>query len=151
MNVPLAVEIAAAIARRWEGCYLSPYLCPAGVPTIGYGTTYYDDGKMVTLLDGPITQSRANNLLIHTLKNDHAYQVAALCPGADTPERLAALIDFAYNVGNGALARSNLRKKVNAGLWADVPHELAKWVKGGGKVLPGLVKRREAEAALIQM
>jgi lysozyme len=150
MNVGLAVELAVALCKRWEGCYLSPYLCPAGVPTIGYGTTYYPDGSKVALTDNPITKKLAEVLLIGTLQRDHLNQVINLCPGIDTPERLAAIIDFAYNCGNTALKNSNLRRKINAGQWDDVPVELKKWVRGGGKVLKGLTLRREAEASLTQ-
>jgi lysozyme len=72
-----------------------------------------------------------------------------LCPGIDTPGRLAALTDFCFNLGAGNLRASTLRKRVNAGRWEDVPAELRRWNRGSGKILPGLVKRREAEAALV--
>lgn len=143
-----AVAVAAALARRFEGFYSSPYLCPAGVPTIGYGATYYEDGSHVTLNDPPISRERADALLVWMVRTRYLPDVARLCPGADTPERLAALIDFAFNLGAGRLSASTLRRRVNKGRWEDVPVELRKWVKGGGRVLAGLVKRREAEAAL---
>jgi lysozyme len=145
----LAVGVAAALARRFEGCYLRPYLCPAGVPTIGYGATYYLDGKWVTLSDPPITRATAEVMLLDMVRRIYLPAVLKLCPGVDTPERLAALIDFAFNLGAGNLHVSTLRKRVNAGRWADVPVELRKWNRGGGKVLHGLVLRREAEVALI--
>ena len=147
--IELAVAVAAALARRFEGLYLTPYLCPAGVPTIGYGATYYEDGTSVTLSDPSITRERAEALLIWMVRTRYLPAVLKLCPGADTPERLAALIDFAFNLGAGNLKASTLRKRVNAGAWAEVPAELRKWVRGGGKVLRGLVVRRDAEAALI--
>lgn len=75
--------------------------------------------------------------------------VVRLCPGIDDANRLAALIDFTFNLGAGNLSASTLRKRVNAGRWADVPAELRKWNKAGGRVLRGLVIRREAEAALV--
>ena len=59
-----SVQVAAALARRFEGLYLTPYLCPAGVPTIGYGATYYEDGTRVTLHDPKITRARAEALLL---------------------------------------------------------------------------------------
>lgn len=144
-----ALEIAAALARRFEGLYLCPYLCPAGVPTIGYGATYYEDGTRVTLNDSPITRERAEALLLHMVRTVYLPAVAGLCPGADSPERIAALIDFAFNLGSGNLKASTLRRKVNAGAWGDVPAELMKWNKAGGRVLAGLTKRRMAEAGLI--
>jgi lysozyme len=72
-----------------------------------------------------------------------------LCPKIDTPERAAALIDFAFNLGLGRLKSSTLRKRVNSGQWGLVPRELKKWNMGGGKVLRGLTLRREAECRLI--
>lgn len=144
-----AIEIAAALARRFEGCYLRPYLCPAGVPTIGYGATYYEDGTRVTLFDAPITRERAESLLLWMVRTRYLPVVLRLCPGIDSPERLAAIIDFTFNLGAGNLQASTLRRRINAGRWDDVPGELRKWIKGGGRVLAGLVKRREAEMALI--
>lgn len=144
-----AVDVAAALARRFEGLYRSPYLCPAGVPTIGYGATYYEDGTHVTLHDAPITSTRAESLLLWMVRTVYLPSVLRLCPGADTAERLAALIDFAFNLGAGNLKASTLRKRVNAGDWSAVPGELRKWNKAGGKVLNGLSVRREAEASLI--
>lgn len=149
MNIDLAIEVAAALARRFEGCYLSPYLCPAGVPTIGYGATYYEDGTRVTLHDAPITRERAEALLLWMVRTRYLPAVMKLCPGADTPERLAALIDFTFNLGDGNLRASTLRRRANAGEWGDVPAQLAKWNKAGGRVLRGLTLRRAAEAALI--
>jgi lysozyme len=145
----LAVQVAAALARRFEGVYLTPYLCPAGVPTLGYGATYYENGVRVTLLDPAITRERAEALLLWLVRTVYLPAVLRLCPGVDTPGRLAALIDFAFNLGTGNLAASTLRKRVNAGRWGEVPAEFRKWNRGGGRVLRGLVLRREAEAALI--
>ncbi|MDW3682923.1 lysozyme [Cupriavidus sp. CV2] len=145
----LAVDVAAALARRFEGLYLCPYLCPAGVPTIGYGATRYLDGRAVTLNDPPITREVAEAMLLEQVRTIYLPAVLKLCPGVDTPERLAALIDFAFNLGAGNLRASTLRKRVNAGRWSDVPAEFRKWVRGGGRVLRGLVLRREAEADLI--
>lgn len=149
MEIDRAVQVAAALARRFEGLYLTPYLCPAGVPTIGYGATYYEDGAPVTLRDAPITRERAEALLLWMVRTRYLPDVLRLCPGVDTPERLAALIDFTFNLGAGNLRASTLRRRVNAGQWAEVPTELRKWVRGGGRVLAGLVKRREAEISLV--
>lgn len=145
----LAVEVAAALCRRFEGCRLRPYLCPAGVPTIGYGSTRYLDGRAVLLTDPPITRAQAERLLLVTVRRSYLPAVLTLCPGVTDARRLAALIDFTYNLGSGNLRASTLRRKVNAGDWAAAPAELRKWVRGGGRVLPGLVARREAEAALV--
>jgi lysozyme len=143
------VTIAAALCRRFEGLYLRPYLCPAGVPTIGYGATFYEDGTRVTLRDAAITRERAEALLLWHVRRVYLPAVQRLCPGATEPGLLAALIDFAFNLGAGRLQSSTLRRKVNAGELQAVPAELRKWVLAGGRVLRGLVLRREAEIALI--
>lgn len=148
-NTALAVEVAAALARRFEGCRLRPYLCPAGVPTIGYGATRYPGGLAVCLTDPPITKQIADDMLLHSVRTVYLPAVARLCPGIDTANRLAAIIDFTFNLGAGSLKASTLRRRINAGRWNDVPKELRKWNTGGGKVLRGLAIRREAEAALI--
>lgn len=149
MSLDLAVTTAAALARRFEGLYLTPYLCPAGVPTIGYGATYYEDGSYVRLTDPSITKERAEAMLLWMVRTKYLPAVLRLCPAVDSPERLAAIVDFAFNLGAGQLKNSTLRKRVNEQKWSDVPTELRKWTKAGGKVLRGLAIRREAEIALI--
>ena len=146
---PLA--IVASLCRLFEGVYLRPYLCPAGIPTIGIGSTHYEDGRRVTLADPPITRERAEELLMWELQKECVPRVLKLCatlPGWG-PGAMAAILDFTYNLGSGNLASSTLRKRILAGDKEGAKAELMKWVKGGGKVLPGLVRRRGAEAALI--
>jgi len=146
-----AIDIAAALARRFEGLYLTPYLCPAGVPTIGYGATYYENGVRVSLKDGAITRERAEALLLWMIQTVYLPAVVKLCPGIEkeSAPRIAAIIDWTFNLGSGNLRISNLRRRVIAGDWESVPAEIRKWNKAGGKVLRGLVIRREAEAVLI--
>lgn len=145
------IDIAAALARRFEGLYLTPYLCPAGVPTIGYGATYYEDGTPVTLRDSQITKERAEVLLLWMVRKVYLPAVIKLCPGVvnEKPGRVAALIDWTFNLGAGMLRSSTLRKKVNAGDWDAVPSEIRKWNKAGGRVLRGLTIRREAEIQVL--
>jgi len=149
MNIDLAIEVAQALIRRWEGCYLRPYLCPAGIPTIGYGATYYEDGTRVALTDDPISKGRAEALLVWMVKTKYLPPVLKLCPGIDNPDRLAAIIDFTFNLGATNLKVSTLRKRINKGEWEKVPKELRKWVWAGGKKLKGLMRRREAEIKLL--
>lgn len=144
------IKLAAALCRRFEGLSLKPYLCPAGVWTIGYGSTLHADGRKVARADAPITHAQADALLMLTLRRDYLPQTLALCPTADTPGRLAALVDFAYNCGVGNLRNSTLRRVVNARRWGDAPAQLARWDRGGGKVLRGLTLRRHAESAMIR-
>lgn len=145
----LAVEVAAALARRFEGFAAHPYLCPAGVPTIGYGATYYEDGRAVKLTDPAITRERAEALLAWQVRTVYLPAVLRLCPNVDTPDRLAALIDFAFNLGSRQLEGSTLRRKVNAGDWPAARVQIMRWTRGGGRVLKGLERRREAERALM--
>ena len=147
--IELAILVALALMRQFEGLYLTPYLCSAGTPTIGYGATYYEDGTRVTLFDAAITKERAEALLIWMVRTVYLPQVMRLCPGIDNPNRLAALIDFTFNLGGNALKNSSLRRRVNAGMWDGVPGELRKWVMAAGRRLRGLCLRREAEVALI--
>lgn len=146
-----ALTITLALIRRFEGLFLVPYLCPAGVPTIGYGATYYEDGTRVTLLDAPITRERAEALLLWHVKTVYLPAVLRWCPAVihETPGRVAALIDWTFNLGSGNLRASTLRRRVNSADWEAVPGEVLKWNKAGGRVLKGLTTRRRAEVALI--
>ena len=148
--IDLALEIAQRLIRRFEGCILSPYLCPAGVATIGYGSTRYEDGSSVSLTDAPITRARAEQMMLRSVLTEYLPAVRKLCPDIDSPDRLAAIIDFTYNLGASRLRASTLRRRINAGEWEAVPAELNKWVYAGGRPLNGLRLRRQAEAALIQ-
>jgi lysozyme len=142
------IELAAELCRRFEGFRPHPYLCPAGIPTIGYGATYYLDGRMVKLGDPPISQATADKLLVAMLERVYAPATRRLCPGADGPH-LAALTDFAFNLGCSRLAGSTLRRVYNAGDLARARVEIQKWDRAGGERLAGLSARRAAEAALL--
>jgi lysozyme len=144
-----AALTAVALARRFEGLYLTPYLCPAGVPTLGYGATYYEDGTRVQLSDPTITKERAEALLLWMVRAVYLPAVLRLCPTLDSPQRLAAIVDWTFNLGTGNLKASTLRKRILARDWDAVPAELRKWNKGGGRVLRGLTLRREAEASML--
>lgn len=140
-----AIAVASILARRFEGFRSSPYLCPAGVPTIGYGFTHYADGTIVTLNDPPMTRGEAQTLLEFLVRTQYLPATIRLCPNIDSPERLGAITDFVFNLGAGSLRASTLRRKILASDWEAVPAELRKWTRGGGRVLRGLVLRREAE------
>lgn len=147
--IPEAEEIAARLAARFEGFCETPYLCPAGVPTIGFGFTHYEDGTPVTLNDAPMDRDRAELLLKWLIRAQYMPAVMALCPNIDTTERLGAITDFAFNLGAGSLRASTLRRQINAGAWALVPAQLRRWNRAAGRVLRGLVARREAEIQYI--
>ena len=149
MDVTEALRLVMALCIRFEGVYLRPYLCPAGVPTIGVGSTRYLDGRRVRMDDPPISREHALILLRHKLLTEFMPGVRRLCGAVDDPGRLAALTDLAYNIGLGNLKASTLRRVVLAGQWDKAPAQFRRWNKGGGRVLLGLVKRREAEVALL--
>lgn len=150
------IGAAVELCKRFEGFSSKPYRCPADVPTIGYGSTYYADGRKVTLQDPPITQAQAERLLLLELRRTYLPGVRRICPTlyvralleADA-RRLCAIVDFAYNLGVGALQTSTLARALRAEDWEWASRELMRWVRGGGRVLPGLVRRRAAESALM--
>jgi lysozyme len=146
-------ENAVELCRRFEGFHKKgldglayPYICPAGVWTIGYGTTRFPDGSRVTKDTQPITEARATEYLEHEL-NIAIYFALTLSPIlAQSNERLGAIASFIYNLVPSAYKRSTLRRRVNEGNWEEAKKEILKWVYGGGKRLPGLVLRRQQEA-----
>lgn len=130
------------LIKRFEGCHLMPYICPAGVWTCGWGSTGYD-----VFPGRPWTQEYADMRLEQDALK-FARGTAILCPNLDGIA-LCAIADFAYNLGLGRLQASTLRRRLNEGDMEAAKRELAKWVNGGGRKLPGLVTRRAAEAALL--
>lgn len=138
-----------SLIRNAEGFSAKPYNCPAGVPTIGFGSTRYADGRSVALSDPAITIAQANEILYATLGQYEAavnrYVTVPLTQG-----QFDALVDFAYNAGAQSLRTSTLLRRLNAGDYTGAAGEFSKWVFGGGKPLPGLVKRRAFESALFR-
>jgi len=145
-----AIEVAAALCRPFEGLRLQPYICPAGYPTIGYGTVWKPDGSKVTMEHAPISKETAEEWLVHELRHNYLAGVLKASPGLlARPRALGAMTDFAYNLGVARYRASTLRKRVDDGDWEDAKAQLMLWTRGGGRVLPGLVRRRAAEAALL--
>jgi lysozyme len=144
------LDIAASLCKQFEGYRGKPYLCPAGVPTIGYGSTYYADGRKVTLNDPLMAEPEASALLLQELHHTYLPGVLRNCPTLLTNEKKCnAIVDFAYNLGTGRLQTSTLKRKINAQDWDGAKEQLLLWTKGGGRVLPGLLKRRNAECRLL--
>lgn len=140
------------LCKQFEGFKSKPYICPAGVPTIGFGATTYLDGKPVTMADPPISREAAEELLEASIRRIYLPGVLRLCPSlVAAPGALNAAVDFAFNLGVGRLQTSTLRRRFNAQDWHGAAEQLRKWVRGGGRVLPGLVRRREAEIALLPL
>lgn len=146
--------MAAELCRHFEGFSSKPYICPAGYPTIGYGTVYKPDGTKVTMQDAPISKETAEEWLLHELRNNYMAGVLRASPGlAAFPNALAAITDFAYNFGVGRYRGSTLRRKINDQDWDESAEQLMRWVNGTVqgvfKPLPGLIRRRKAEVALL--
>ncbi|MCX8519976.1 MAG: lysozyme [Rhodoferax sp.] len=145
-------KTAIELAKRFEGFHrvpkadpgrAHPYICPAGYWTIGYG-------HLCAPTHPPITKNEAEVYLAHDLQTALAATLR-YCPvlATESEGRLAAIVDFTFNLGAGRLQTSTLRRRINQRDWAAVATELRRWIYGGGKMLPGLVARRKAECALL--
>ena len=145
-------QAAVDLAKRFEGFHrvpksdpgrAHPYVCPAGFWTIGYGHLCDPTHPPISVAEGEAYLARD---LVTALDATLRY-----CPVLATePEgRLAAIVDFTFNLGAGRLQASTLRRRINQRDWSGTSQELSRWVYGGGKVLPGLVLRREAESTLL--
>ena len=157
--------------HRFEGFKNRPYLCPAHIWTIGYGHVLYqeqirlpmvrppgktkDDIPMIRseyLLkpeDNRVWSKEEINELFRADVGDFERGVLRLVPSvAGRQGSFDALVSFAFNAGLGNLQRSQIRIRANRGDWDGAAEAFKQWTKGGGKVLPGLVKRRDAEIAL---
>jgi lysozyme len=134
-------KVGAVLIKKYEGCRLKAYKCPAGVWTIGYGHTgNVKEGQV-------ITQAHADDLFDKDIQRfvdgvNNAVKVEL------NQNQFDALVSFAYNCGVGALQKSTLLQFVNKKQFVKASAEFAKWNKGGGKVLQGLVRRRNEEQAL---
>lgn len=150
----LIPEEARQVIKKWEGLQkvatykpeitVVPYVCPAGYWTIGYGHTGPEVVKGYSL-----SENEAIALLEGDLLKTYV-QVARLCPVllCGPTGRLAAILSFTFNLGAGRLEASTLRRRINQQDWNSCITELRKWVHGGGRILPGLVARREDEIML---
>lgn len=131
------------LIKRFEGLRLSAYKCPAGVWTIGYGTTAgVKEGQV-------ITKERADELLRDDVKRFED-QVLRLVKVPLTQGQLDALVSFTYNLGAANLGNSTLLRLLNAGDYKGAAAQFDRWNKAGGKVLKGLVTRRAAERAMFE-
>jgi lysozyme len=136
-----------SIIKKYEGLKLEAYLCPAGVATVGFGSTFYPDGRRVKLGD-KITLQEAESILLHDIKRFEK-EVRNSVKIEITNNQLSALVSFVYNVGASAFRKSTLLRKVNANPTdLTIHNEFMRWTRAGGKVLPGLVKRRAEESKL---
>ena len=136
------------LITKHEGFSSKPYLCPAKVPTIGFGNTYYQDGKKVTLLDNPITKEQAFEMF-KEIADRFAKAVSQSVTADINQNQFNALVSFAYNVGVANLKKSTLLKLVNANPNnPQIKNEFLKWTKANGVLLNGLLKRRNDESSV---
>tara|TARA_Y100000766_G_scaffold282543_1_gene296070 strand:- start:1223 stop:1648 length:426 start_codon:yes stop_codon:yes gene_type:complete len=129
------------LIKHFEGCELKAYKCPAGVWTIGYGHIKgVQEGDV-------ITEQQADEMLVEELHEYENY-VNTLVDVPLNQNQYDALVSWVYNLGGGNLKASTLLKVLNAGDYDNVPEQIMRWNKAGGKVLEGLTRRRQAEADL---
>ena len=132
-----------SLIKKFEGCELEAYKCAAGVLTIGYGST-----KGVKKGD-TITQEEADNLLLHEM-NEYEGYINNLVTVDLKQNQFDALVSWVFNLGPANLKASTMLKVLNNKEYDDVPAQIKRWNKAGGKVLQGLIRRREAEALLFE-
>ena len=129
------------LIKHFEGCELEAYKCPAGVWTIGYGHIKGVSEGM------SITQEQAEQMLLDELKEYENY-INELVTVNLSQNQFDALVSWVYNLGPANLKSSTLLKVLNSGDYAGVPDQIERWNKAGGKVLEGLIRRRQAESSL---
>lgn len=144
-----AVELAEPIARHFEGFSATPYKCPAGVWTIGFGTTWLLDGTPVTATTKPVDKDQAAAMLRVGLTSAavSALKLAPILAGY--PEALAAVADFIYNLGAGRFRSSTFRTRLIEQDWAQAAIEIVRWCRASGQELRGLLLRRMMERDLL--
>jgi len=131
---------------EFEGFSAKPYLCPAKLATIGYGNTFYSDGKKVTMVDKEITRAEAFNIF-KDIADKFAKRVSKCVTSPLNQNQFNSLVSFAYNVGVANFMNSTLLKRVNANHNdPDIRTQFLRWDKVGTKKLAGLTKRRIYEA-----
>ena len=144
-------ETGLDLIKSFEGTRLAPYKCSAGIPTIGVGATFYQDGRKVAMTDPPITEVQATALLQFHLQKFEK-DVLGLVKVPLGPNQFAALVSFAFNCGTGSLSISTLLKKLNVLDYPGAANEFLQWDKAKVNkktvVVPGLTRRRKAEKEL---
>lgn len=135
------------IVKKFEGLRLKPYLCPAGIPTVGYGATTYLDGSKVQIKDKAITEKMATELLKHHLKTAED-AVNSLVKVSLNEDQFSALVSLVYNIGVKAFSTSTILKLINQNSIELAAAQFGRWNKVNGEVSKGLVARRDAERAL---
>ena len=135
------------LIKEFEGFSANAYLCPAKIPTIGYGNTFWQDGRKVRLGE-QISKTKALELLEFVANKDFANKIFPLIKVEVNQNQFDAMTSLAYNIGVGAFSNSTLLKRVNAKDFLGAGNEFLKWDKSNGKPLLGLTRRRQREKEL---
>jgi len=133
--------------KHHEGVRLRPYRCPAGLWTVGVGHLIGDGKTLPDAWNRTFTMEEVNDILKEDLRRFER-GVLRLCPNGLTQSRFDALVSFSFNVGLGNLQRSSVRMRHNRGDYAGAAEAFLMWTKAAGRMLPGLVKRRQDERSL---
>lgn len=133
------------LIKKYEGFSSKPYLCPANIPTIGYGNTFYEDGVKVTLNDPDITEQKASELLEFIANKNFGSYINKVVKVPLNQNQFDALISFVYNIGNENFRTSTLLAFLNEGNYKEAARQLLRWDKSNKKVLAGLTARRKEE------
>ena len=115
---------------KFEGFSANAYLCPAKIPTIGYGNTFWEDGRKVKLGE-QISKTNALELLELVANKDFADKIFPLIKVKVSQNKFDAMVSLAYNIGVGNFSKSTLLKKVNSGDFDGASNEFLKWNKSG--------------------
>ena len=132
------------LIRKYEGCKTTPYRCPAGLYTVGYGHVIGNGLQLPDEWNRTFSLGEIDELLRTDLARFER-GVSRYCPVYLTQSQFDALVSFSFNLGLGVLQRSTLRQKLNRGDYDGASKEFLKYTRAGGKVLKGLVRRRQAE------
>lgn len=138
------------LIKEFESFKSKPYLCPSNKATVGYGSTYYPDGKKVTLQDKEITEEKAYEILEYIANKDFGANINKVVKVPLSQNQFDALVSFAYNIGNANFNSSTLLRWLNQENYKEASMQLLRWDKAKGIVLNGLTKRRKAEKALFE-
>jgi len=148
--------VAIYLVKKWEGLHkkeadglVHPYLCPAGVWTIGYGSTRDFDGAPVSKDTPPLSPEECENLMLPELSSCVRTAIRFSPVLSLNEEALGAIASFIYNLGPYGYYRSTLRRRINEGNWFEAQKEIQKWVWAGGRRLTGLVLRRKEESTYL--
>ena len=135
------------LIKEFEGFSSTSYLCPAKIPTIGWGNTFWEDGRKVKMGE-QISKEKALELLEYVVNKDFSQKIYPFIKVEVSQNQFDSMVSLAYNIGVEAFSKSTLLKKVNANDFKGAGEEFLRWNKAGGKEVLGLTRRREREREL---